>query len=102
MEANPTAANLNEFGRFDQLIDTVDKDQAQAFIEALEGEAVVRRRLNGKIYNVLRAFLIGNDESLVNIPSVGTTASMINYGPVNIGTNIERIVINIGQPGEPE
>ena len=102
VEANPTAANLNEFGRFDQLIDTVDKDQAQAFIEALEGEAVVRRRLNGKIYNVLRAFLIGNDESLVNIPSVGTTASMINYGPVNIGTNIERIDINIGQPGEPE
>ena len=70
MDSNPTATNLNEFGRFDQLIDTVDKDQAQAFIEALEGEAVVRRRLNGKIYNVLRAFLIGHDESLVNIPSV--------------------------------
>jgi len=70
MDSNPTATNLNEFGRFDQLIDTVDKDQAQAFIEALEGEAVVRRRLNGKIYNVLRAFLIGHDESLVNNPSV--------------------------------
>ena len=70
MDSNPTATNLNEFGRFDQLIDTVDKDQAQAFIEALEGEAVVRRRLNGKIYNVLRAFLIGHDENLVNIPSI--------------------------------
>lgn len=102
VEANPTAANLNEFGRFDQLIETVDKDQAQAFIEALEGEAVVRRRLNGKIYNVLRAFLVGNDESLVNIPSVTTSASMINFGPVNIGTNIEHLDINIGHPGEPE
>ena len=102
VESNPTAANLNEFGRFDQLIETVNKDQARAFIEAIEGEAVVRRQLNSKIYNFLRTFLIGNDESLVNIPNIVTSGSMVNFGPVNIGTNIEHLDINITQPGESE
>ena len=102
VKSNPTAANLNEFGRFDQLIETVNKEQAQAFIETIGNEAVPRRRLNSKIYNVLRTFLIGNDESLVNIPSVSAGSAMINYGPVTISTNIERMDINISAGGGSE
>ena len=68
-ESTPTVGNLNEFGRFDQLVETVDKETARAFIEAYEGFAVPQRKLGIKIYSYLRAFLIGAEENLSTFTS---------------------------------
>ena len=68
-ESTPTVGNLNEFGRFDQLVETVDKETARAFIEAYEGSAVPQRKLGIKIHSYLRAFLIGAEENLSTFTS---------------------------------
>lgn len=98
-ESTPTAANLNEFGRFDQLVETVDKDTARSFIEAYEGSAVPQRKLGIKIHSYLRAFLIGAEENLSTFTASMPGGVMINNGPVSIGTNIEHVDINITQQG---
>ena len=61
VRSNPTSANLNEFGRFDQLIETVDKNKARQFIESREGNTIARRHINGRIFNYLRSFLLNHD-----------------------------------------
>lgn len=88
VNANPTAANLNEFGRFDALIDTIDKEKALVFIEQWKGEAIARRRLNSEIYTLMRRLIIGNADSLFSTAShiLGSTTIA---GSINIGTNIE-------------
>ena len=61
VEQNPTTANLNEFGRFDKLMSTVNYQQAEAFVEEQEGQAVSRINLRMKVFKYLRDFLIGDN-----------------------------------------
>jgi len=53
-----TEANINEFGRFDELKSTVDKDKAKAYFEALEGSGILMHKINMKIDSALRAFIL--------------------------------------------
>ena len=80
-------ANINEFGRLDNLISQVDRPKAKAFIESQKGEAISPRSVNAEIYSLLRRFLIGNYEGIFT-PSASFTATRSST-EINIGTNIE-------------
>ena len=86
-DAHPTAANINEFGRLDNLISQVDRPKAKAFIESQKGEAISPRSVTAEIYSLLRRFLIGNFEGLFT-PATAYSSSGAP-SEINIGTNIE-------------
>lgn len=58
MNSSITNANLNEYGRFDELKARVDKDKAKAYFEALEGKTIPPFKVNMKIASLLRDFII--------------------------------------------
>jgi type I restriction enzyme R subunit len=59
MNLKLTEENINEYGRFDLLKDTVDKAQAQAYFEKQEEESVPLFKVNILVDSVLRQFLVG-------------------------------------------
>lgn len=58
MNTNTNEANLNDYGRFDELKATIDKQKAKAYFEALEGEAIPPFKVNIKAANLLHDFVI--------------------------------------------
>ena len=58
MNAGVTAANINEFGRFDNLKNCVDKAKAKAYFEELEGAKISAFRVNIKVDKLLQDFII--------------------------------------------
>jgi type I restriction enzyme R subunit len=53
-----TLLNINEYGRFDDLKQSVDKKKSQAYFEELEGIRIPMRKVNMKVYNLLQDFII--------------------------------------------
>ncbi len=58
MNAGVTAANINEFARFDDLKSCVDKAKAKAYFEELEGNSITPFKVNMKIDKLLQDFII--------------------------------------------
>lgn len=58
MNTHVTEANLNEYGRFDDLRETVDQQNAKAYFESLEGTALPMFRVNIKAANLLQRFIL--------------------------------------------
>ena len=58
MRANITEANINEFGRFDDLKATVDKPKAKAYFEAIEGTKLIPPKVPVKYDKLLREFIV--------------------------------------------
>jgi len=58
MNVDITEANINEYGRFDDLKKTVDSDKAKAYFEALEGTSIPAFRLSIKIEKLLKDFIL--------------------------------------------
>ena len=58
MEVKITDSNINEFGRFDALKSTADKQKAKAYFEAVSGKKVLPPMVSGKIDKLLRDFII--------------------------------------------
>jgi type I restriction enzyme R subunit len=58
MNAGITAANINEFGRFDDLKSFVDKAKAKSYFEELEGASISLFKVNIKIDKLLEDFII--------------------------------------------
>ncbi|MDD2744598.1 MAG: hypothetical protein PHV02_20250 [Rhodocyclaceae bacterium] len=58
MNTHVTEANHNEYGRFDDLRETVDQQKAKAYFEGLEGKSLPMFRVNIKASNLLRDFLL--------------------------------------------
>ena len=50
--------NLNEFGRLDELKQTVDKARAKDYFEKLEGKKIIPPKVNIKVDKLLRAFIL--------------------------------------------
>ncbi len=59
LAAGVTEANINEFGRFDDLKGTVDKLQAKAYFDELEGKKLSPLQVNIKIQSLLKKFILG-------------------------------------------
>ena len=51
-------ANINEYGRLDSLKDTVNIDKAKAYFEAVEGKKIPVPKVNIKVDNLLRDFIL--------------------------------------------
>ncbi|MBK1883360.1 HsdR family type I site-specific deoxyribonuclease [Luteolibacter pohnpeiensis] len=58
MNSHVTDANLNEYGRFDDLRETVDKQKAKAYFEAVAGKSMPPHRVNIKATDLLRRFIL--------------------------------------------
>lgn len=58
MNSGVTDNNINEFGRFDELKDTVDKTKAKEYFEHLEGISIASFKINIKIHDLLQRFII--------------------------------------------
>ena len=59
MSLKLNSTNINEFGRYDDLKKTVDKAKAKAYFEKLEGVKIIPPKVNVKVDNLLRDFIIG-------------------------------------------
>jgi type I restriction enzyme, R subunit len=53
-----TVANINEYGRFDELNATVDKQKAKTYFESVEGISIPPFKVNIRSYNLLQKFII--------------------------------------------
>lgn len=58
MDAKITDVNINEFGRFDALKATADKQKSKAYFEKIEGAPIIPPKVPMKIDKLLRAFII--------------------------------------------
>jgi type I restriction enzyme R subunit len=58
MAANATEANLNEYGRFDDLKETIDKQKAKTYLESTTGESLSPARVNMRAASLLRDFVL--------------------------------------------
>lgn len=58
MDAKITDVNINEFGRFDALKATADKEKSKAYFEKIEGAPIIPPKVPMKIDKLLRAFII--------------------------------------------
>jgi type I restriction enzyme R subunit len=58
MNTHVTEANLNEFGRFDDLKATVDQQKAKIYFDGLEGKELPLFRVNIRTAKLLRDFVI--------------------------------------------
>lgn len=58
MELNLTEANIDEFGRFDKLKQSVNKTTAKVFLEKLEGATIIPPKVNMKVDKLLREFIL--------------------------------------------
>jgi type I restriction enzyme R subunit len=59
-----TEANLNEYGRFDGLKESVDKEKAKEYFEALEKTVIPPFKINMKVHNLLKDFIINGGYDL--------------------------------------
>jgi len=60
MNTGVTAANINDFGRFDDLKSCVDKAKARAYFEELDGASIPVFRVNIRVDKLLQNFIISD------------------------------------------
>jgi type I restriction enzyme, R subunit len=58
MASGLTEVNINEYGRFDELRNTVDKNKAKKYFEKLEGMTIPPFKINIRVHNLLQRFII--------------------------------------------
>ena len=58
MNTNITVANINEYGRFDKLNETVDKQKAKTYFESVEGISIPPFQVHIRSYNLLKEFIL--------------------------------------------
>jgi type I restriction enzyme R subunit len=58
MNLGKSKSNINEYGHFDDLKETVDKSKAKQYFERLEGKSLAAFKVNIKVHNLLQKFII--------------------------------------------
>lgn len=58
IDANATATNLDDYGRFDELKRTIDKQKVKAYFETISDEPLSPARINIRAANLLRNFIL--------------------------------------------
>lgn len=58
MNSGITKSNINEYGRFNDLKNTVDKNKAKEYFQKLEGVTIPPFKINIKVHNLLQKFII--------------------------------------------
>lgn len=68
MESHVTEKNINDYGRFDRLKDTVVKDEAKAYFSAVEGKDIPMFRINSRAEKMLKDFILSGGKDIPDIP----------------------------------
>ena len=63
MSSGATEATLNEYGRFDDLKESIDKKKAKSYFESLAGESLSPAKVNMRAATLLRRFILEEDIS---------------------------------------
>jgi len=58
MRSEITEKNINDYGRFDKLKNSVDKAKAKIYFEGLEGSTLAPFKINIKVHNLLKGFIV--------------------------------------------
>lgn len=58
MNSGVNEGNIDDYGRFAALKNTVDKTKAKEYFEKLEGQTIPPFKINIKIHNLLQSFII--------------------------------------------
>ena len=58
MKLYVTEENINEFGKFDTLKASINREDTKVYFEKLAGGAIPLRKINTKIDSILRKFLL--------------------------------------------
>lgn len=58
MHMKITEANINEFGKFDELKATMDRETAKVFLEKIEDKPVKSFQINMKADRMIRKFIM--------------------------------------------
>lgn len=58
MNADVSELNINEYGRFDELKESVDKTKAKEYFEKLEGKNITAFKINIRVHNLLQEFIL--------------------------------------------
>lgn len=58
MSSGLTEVNINEYGRFDELKNKVDKIKAKEYFERLEGTIIPAFKVNIRVHNLLKKFIL--------------------------------------------
>ncbi|ABN63937.1 type I restriction endonuclease subunit R, EcoR124 family [Shewanella baltica] len=66
MNDNVNEKNINNFGRFDALKNTVDKTKAKAYFEKVEGMVISPFKLNIRIDQFLQTYIVGRADALLS------------------------------------
>ena len=64
MSLHLNSSNLNEFGRYDDLKKTVDKAKAKEYFEKIEGAKIIPPKVNIKVDNLLREFILNGGHEI--------------------------------------
>lgn len=64
MSLHLNSSNLNEFGRYDDLKKTVDKQKAKEYFEKIEGAKIIPPKVNIKVDNLLREFILNGGHEI--------------------------------------
>jgi len=67
MNSGITESNINEYGHFVDLKDTVDKSKAKAYFEKLEGKTMPAFKINIKVHNLLQKFIISGGFEIYDV-----------------------------------
>ena len=59
MSLQLNSTNINEFGRYDDFKKTVNKAKAKEYFEKIEGTKIIPPKVNVKVDNLLREFILG-------------------------------------------
>ena len=70
MSIGVTEANINEYGRFDDLKRTIDRDKAKSFFETKEGARIPPFRLSIKIEKLLKDFVLSGGFDIKDYESI--------------------------------
>lgn len=60
LNSNLSEVNINEFGRFDELKKTADKNLAKIYFEKMEGIPLIQAKVNMKMDKLLREFIFSD------------------------------------------
>jgi len=66
MNSGINKENINEYGRFDELKSSVDKEKSKTYFESLEGTSVPTFKVNMKVHNLLQDFIISGGFNLTD------------------------------------
>jgi len=67
MNSGISEANINGYGHFDDLKNTVDRNKAKEYFEKLEGKTIPASKINIKVHNLLQKFIISGGFDIYDV-----------------------------------